>query len=562
MELSPPGLQYTTDVQDDSGRVEGARKGEIAFAQLVPGVERPVTGFARWAIAALVVCLAVTCVYETRQADPDLFGHLAYGRLFVERGGPTGTDPFAFTTAGRHWVAFEYLAQALLWVAYHGFGPLGLIALKCALGGAAVFFLWVAVRAATGNLLVWAPVFLLCASSVGRFFLFRPQLFTYACFALFVAVLFRFLLRRGAALWILPPVMLLWVNTHGGFVAGLGAMALVLVLRVAASLHAGERVAATVGQNKPLLLSLAACFAATFVSPWGIALWRYVLTELLHGTNRRYISEWEPAGLRSDPWSWTALAVITGTLAAVGWIAHRRGCQVAGLKAWQWTASACPLILMAYWSDRHVPLAAIWSAPVMAVLADAASRPTPTPAFRRVWLAFGCVALVMISLTTDYVLEHPAPAIATGGTTLGTTDPCRAVAFIRENHLTGNIYTPLWWGSYVTWEAYPAVRVSMDGRNISVFPDAMVSANLRFYSREATANDLLDPLRYATDFLLVPSDAGILPLVRSDERWQEVYRDRDASLFVRADAAHAAVVGSIKAGTLAPPVGCSVRTLR
>ena len=102
----------------------------------------------------------------------------------------------------------------------------------------------------------------------------------------------------------------------------------------------------------------------------------------------------------------------------------------------------------------------------------------------------------------------------------------------------------------------------MDGRNISVFPDAMVTANLRFYSREATANDLLDPLRYATDFLLVPSDAAILPLARSDERWQEVYGDRDGSLFVRADAAHAAVVGSFKAGTLAPPVGCSVGTLR
>ena len=48
----------------------------------------------------------------------------------------------------------------------------------------------------------------------------------------------------------------------------------------------------------------------------------------------------------------------------------------------------------------------------------------------------------------------------------------------------------------------------------------------------------------------------------TDERWQEVYRDRDSSLFVRTDAAHAAVVGSFKAGTLAPPVGCSVRTLR
>lgn len=550
-------------MKDNRGRRDGARKRhQIAAASQEPAAERPVTGLARWAIGASIVALAAACVYETRQADPDLFGHLAYGRLFVEHGGLTGTDPFAFTTAGRQWIAFEYLAQALLWIAYHAFGPLGLIGLKCVVGGVAVFFLWVAVRAATSNLLIWAPIFLLCAASVGRFFLFRPQLFTYACFAWFVASLFRLLLKRGAALWTLPLVMLLWANTHGGFVAGLGAIALALILHVWASLQAGEHVAAAIGHARPLLLTLAACFAVTFVNPWGIGLWRYVLTELLHTTNRQYIAEWMPASLGRDPWSWTTLVVITATLALVCWMAQRRGGRIAGLEAWQLSASAAPLILMAFWSNRHVPLAAIWAAPVMAMLADAVMRAAPTPAFRRVWLTFCAIALVMISLTADYVIEYPTPAIATGGTTLGTKDPCRLVAFIRENHLAGNVYTPLWWGSYVTWETYPAVRVSMDGRNISVFSDVTVRANLTFYSKEATADDLLDPLRYPTDFVLMPSDAAILGLVRSDKRWQEVYGDRDGSLFVRADAAHAAVLAAFKAGTLVTPAACSVRTLR
>ncbi len=51
---------------------------------------------------------------------------------------------------------------------------------------------------------------------------------------------------------------------------------------------------------------------------------------------------------------------------------------------------------------------------------------------------------------------------------------------MRRNGVKGNVYNPLWWGSYITWEPYPAVKVSMDGRNVSLFPDEMVGENSAF----------------------------------------------------------------------------------
>jgi hypothetical protein len=52
----------------------------------------------RWlttALQAFAFLTAVICLYSMRRADPDLWGYLASGRLFVERGGLTTRDPFA-----------------------------------------------------------------------------------------------------------------------------------------------------------------------------------------------------------------------------------------------------------------------------------------------------------------------------------------------------------------------------------------------------------------------------------------------------------------------------------
>lgn len=481
------------------------------------------------------VCAAV-CLYSMRRADPDLFGYLASGRLFVDQGGVTTHDPFAYTSGGFEWVTFEYGAHVLLWLAYRFAGPIGLIALKCLVGGVALYFLAAAVRVATGDPHVWVPVFLLSASTVSRFFLFRPQLFTFAFFALFVAVLFRYLnVDKGRApLWVLPPVMLMWANMHGGFVAGLGAIGLAIAVKASGNLPArraglGDVMAGTA----PLWSALVACTAVTFVNPMGVRLWRYVITELMHGTNRRYTVEWGPASFHTDAWSAAALILITATLLIVIWFA-RDAKKTAGPPPLVWALSCVPLVAMAYLSVRHVPIAAIWAAPVIALLA---SRAVGSAAFRRPWFVLRGMAVLPAALTVAFVVARPEPVISADGGALGSRNPCGAVAFMKSNRLAGNVFSPLWWGSYVTWELYPSVRVSMDGRNISLFPDRMVIENFDFFLNDAAGVDVETPLRYDTDFVLVPTDSRALSRIGTDGRWQQAFRDQDAALFRRSDAA-------------------------
>jgi hypothetical protein len=482
---------------------------------------------------------ALVCLYAIRQVDPDLYGYLAYGRLFVERG-LTAHDPFAYTSAGFNWITFEYLAHIALWSAYHYAGAAGLIALKCLVGGVALVCLFVAMRQTPAETFVWVPIFLLCTSTLSRYFLFRPQLFTFAFFACFTAVLFRYLLRHRGPLWVLPIVMVAWANTHGGFVSGLGAVGLAISLRALENTAvAGWRPRHLLAGTGPLWATLAACTGATVVNPLGVRLWFYVLTELAHGTNRRYIAEWAPASFATDAWSTVMLTLIGAMLVLVTWLCHRLG-RATDRPAWPWAASAVPLIALSYLSVRHVPLAAIWAGPVIALLGSRVQNDISTFALgRRLWFVVRGFAVAPAVLTVAIVLARPAPTIQAGGAVLGSTHPCGAVEYLRANAVTGNVYTPLWWGAYVTWHLYPAIRVSMDGRNISLYSDEMVLENLKFYTDAARDVNVAAPLRYDTDFLLIPSDSAALSPLSTDGRWQTVYSDRDSTLLLRADARHA-----------------------
>ena len=465
-----------------------ARLSSSGWSALVP---RRVVGRPRAMIStkthaplhALAFVAAVVRLYSMRQADPDLFGYLASGRLFVEQGGVTTHDPFAYTTAGFQWVTFEYGAHVLLWLAYRFAGPVGLIALKCLLGGVALAFLAAAVRAASRQPHVWVPVFVLCASAVSRFFLFRPQLFTFAFLRCLSPSCSGTRRPAGAAVGA--------AARHGR----MGQHARRLRRRPRGH-RARDRDTRVTAPARETALGRAWRLRRRHLrEPHG----RAALGLCPHGAHarheRRYTVEWGPASLNTDAWSAIALTFIAVTLLGLTWFACRDAPRAERTSRLVWALTCVPLVVMAYVSVRHVPLAAIWAAPVIARLASDALE---SAAFRRVWFAFQGVAVVPACLTAVLAFVSPQPVISADGGALGSRHPCSAAAFLKANHLSGNVFTPLWWGSYLTWELYPSVRVSMDGRNISLYTDRMVVENFDFYLKNASEADVDVPLRYAT----------------------------------------------------------------
>ena len=81
-------------------------------------------------------------------ADPDLWGYMAFGRLFWESRQFPYQDVFSYTPTLNPWVYHEWLTGVLFYPLYQGFGPQGLQALKyvIALGTLALVYLTARVR--------------------------------------------------------------------------------------------------------------------------------------------------------------------------------------------------------------------------------------------------------------------------------------------------------------------------------------------------------------------------------------------------------------------------------
>jgi len=208
--------------------------------------------------------------------DPDLWWHLRTGQLILENHKILHSDPYSFTKFGQPWVDHEWLSQVLIFGLYRWAGWGGLIAGFAAIIAAA--YLIVFLRApgrpyVAGVITVWGAVASIPCWGV------RPQMLT-----LLLASVLLLILERSdqgpQVLWWTPLLMLLWVNLHAGYAAGLAFLALFLI---------GDALDAVFGRaEKPfaphlrqLVLALAACIAVVPLNPYGNRLYRYPF-ETLH----------------------------------------------------------------------------------------------------------------------------------------------------------------------------------------------------------------------------------------------------------------------------------------
>src|SRR2546425_223833 len=89
---------------------------------------------------------------------------------------------------------------------------------------------------------------------------------------------------RTRAAWLVPPLMILWTNVHGGWILGVG----VLVLWIAGGLVAGVRRTETIA----LLAAGAVAIPATLINPYGWRLWTFLHETV--GFGRADITDWQP----------------------------------------------------------------------------------------------------------------------------------------------------------------------------------------------------------------------------------------------------------------------------
>lgn len=453
---------------------------------------------------------AILLLFSFHDADEDLWGRMAAGRLTVANGRVPTEDIFAYVPTKPRWIDHEWLSGVVFYQVHRRLGGRGLVLLRGALGLAIVALGLGAARAAGGS--PWTDSFLAIACwpllAQGLNGVVRAQAFTFAFFALFVFVLEK--TNRPLLLATLVPATALWANLHGGFVVG----PLLLAAYALGRLRERQR-----AQALGLAVLGIACLLASLVNPYGLDYWRYLAGALVMG--RPEIVEWRAISFGVDHLH-VELAVSLGLVLAIS-----RRPKPSHLLVLGGTLVATLL---------HIRFAPIFALTMLAFLprsfevslargqADFPKKLLPSlPPLAAMFLA---QALLLLGLALSWYQRDWMLAIRVDPDRY----PVEAIERLKREP-PGNLAVFFNWGEFALYHLYPSNRVSIDGRYETVYPEEVVRANWDFTRGVAGSQAFLDSPKAA--FALYPRDTGAARILRIDPGWQLLQEDPLFVLYCR-----------------------------
>lgn len=506
----------------------------------------------RYSPALMVVAIVVAD--SINYADNDLWGRVRFGQAMIAAGHIIRTDPYSYSVAGHIWLDHEWLTEIIMAAVYNSLGVVGLKLFKLALTAATFVFLAMADAETGAPVPVQLAVLLTCAVSVSMQMQFRPQLFTFALLSALIFLLARdtYQRERKIRLWHAIPMFLLWGNLHGGFIAGLVALAVYATVSGVQEVWAGRGV----GRACKLGAITAAAALATIVTPYGIGIWQFVLHALTNPLTRVAILDFQPfARALAEQWRLSPAGSVE-YLCAIAMAAALVVALVLGPATddLALVAVASMMTAAAVTSVRNVPIALITIAPpltyhlALALRAGHVAINEPEPAVkpaaelrvRRWWIDQGVLyaAALALLLATGLFSNRLRP---------NDQYPAGAVRFMKSHGLHGNVLNSFDWGEYLIWHLEPGSKVFVDGRYDTVFPERVLNEMIAFNFNQPEVAQIhgADP----RDFMLLPAAVASSRPVPAPAGWKLVYRDEYNRLYARpgsAAAGHPGVTVVIK----------------
>lgn len=495
---------------------------------------------AAWLFMALA-CGFLSYVARVHEITHDVFHEMALYREALVRGDFPQEDLFAYTPTVNPAVHHEWATGALLYwsTVGNGMGLMGLSALRLLLMATLWLLLYRVARMRGAHPFVFACVAVACFPFfwVG-FATVRAQLFTLVFIA--AQMWMQELDWRGRRAWVIAWwfMMLAWLNIHAGFLVGIGMLGFHCLERFIAAAYQHRSFVAACRETWHLILVCLAIPLALPINPYG---WQYI-PYLLHAVSmpRPLIREWYPLWYTYSP----VVTIATFAISIVMFVyalRYRRLSRAAG---------AAFTIMCAYQTLRHIRHGSIygtvWLAYVPAWLSHTPMGKTVIQAVEKnrpfvirtcQAICVGCLAFSMYNHFWCPTLP-PEPKHSVG------SYPTGAVKYLKQQHFVGNLLTPFNQGAYISWEMYPEVRVSLDGRYEVAYQDYVMTDHHQLFSGAKDWEKILD--KYPSDAVLVNQDADLRrkleifrdtsnPNIPTNKRWRFVYED---SAFVILAAEH------------------------
>jgi tetratricopeptide (TPR) repeat protein len=491
---------------------------------------------------------AITLVYALLAnlrtvSDNDIGWLLATGRWVAQHHHVFSTDVFSYTAYGQPWV--YPVGSALLFYFLYLLGGYALLSWSGAIACAGTAALLLRRGSVTTAALAIIAVPLIAYRTYPH-----ADMFTVVIFAAFLSILWENYENGNARLWLLPLLMMAWVNLHLGFIAGLGLLFGFAGIDLLEMLPAGTRRQDARQRLKRELPWFLVTLLATVLNPWGWSLYQAILRQdRVMAQHARWLTEW--FGL---PLNWTVIAnsiTFRNTYGAVYWVLGIALLAAVVALLQRQLGEALLLIGASCATIRHIRMEALTACVVVivggSVLHSLAHRLASRIPNNRLRLAlpvsvgvlsaaFACAQSIDLVTGRHYLVRND---ISTFGAGAGWWYPQQAAAFIEREKPPGRIFNTMDEGGFLLATFGADYRDAFDGRAIPFGPESFerqqellqASLDSPLWQQQAERFDI-------NTFILPLARFHMTPLQRlkdfcNSENWRPVYLDEVSAVFVR-----------------------------
>jgi hypothetical protein len=461
-------------------------------------------------------------------ADGDTGWHIRNGQLILQNHSIPYRDWFGFGSEAHPWFAWEWLADVVFALLHRAAG-LKAVVFFCGVLIAATQYvvfrhcLWRGI-----NPVPALAVILAATNAASVHYLARPHVLTLFFTACAAWLLDADRSNRTRYIWLMPAVVALWVNLHGGFLAIFTLLGARLVECFCSKSRRADlpRLAVLIG----------VCGAATFLNPYGWRLHAHLWGYLHSSWIRDSIEEFQSPRFRSESMLWFELLLVLGIAALPRLISRMRIRDAALIVVWAHAALG---------SVRHVPLFLIVAAPpiaaeldslfsgaairrgrnsVFAILRDVGNDWRPQGIQLSLLPVAVLIAFFIVPRSSSWPVDFPAERFPSSIVSRNE----RALSAMSAGPV--RIFSTDQWSDYLIYRLHPKVQTYFDGR--SDFFAEWRGENYRALMEGRPGCLAILDHEHAR-FALVPANWPLSELLRQNSQWHQVDRDSMALLFER-----------------------------
>lgn len=227
-------------------------------------------------ILAATVLVTLVIRFAEPVRDGDLWWQMAYGRYLLQHKTLiTDHTIFSWGPSVKDLIYCSWLSEIFLYLLYLIGGLSSLFMFRYACLGLFVLLFWreARKRGISGQPMVWLVCLLGLLMSYTAAFI-RPDIFSYVLMSLMVWTAWQIKSPSNNGKWycyLLPLLLLIWVNSHGGFIFGVAFLSILLIGETLNVLLASEH-ALNSDLRRHFYAALSLCALAVFITPYG---WNY-----------------------------------------------------------------------------------------------------------------------------------------------------------------------------------------------------------------------------------------------------------------------------------------------